>query len=119
MVKDIIDNGPLRIVEGEDEGLGKSEQAENVDDIGLELIEGFAEHIVVMGFQRLEFHEPGEGRMAEDAIELKPPLDLVIALLGAEAVTGSQDKDFMAPQTQGFSHRLAMIIERAGMMWRV
>jgi hypothetical protein len=56
--------------------------------------------------------------MAKDAVELKPPLDLAIALLGAEAVAGSQDEDCMAPQTQRFNHGLTMIFECAGMMRR-
>ena len=92
------------------------EQAENMDGIPLELIQGFAEYIVVMDLHRPEFHEPGQRRMAIDTIELKPPLDLGIALLAAQAVAGSQDEDRMAAQAQGFCHRLTMILEGAGMV---
>ena len=60
-----------------------------MDDIGLEFIERFAEDIVVMNFQWLEFHDASDGGMAKNAVEQKLALDLAIALLTAEAVTGS------------------------------
>ena len=90
-----------------------------MDDIRLELIQRFAEDVVVMNLHRPEFQEPGQRLMAKDTIELKPPLDLGIALLAAQAMAGGQDQDSMAPQAQGFSHSLTMILESAGMMRRI
>ena len=57
--------------------------------------------------------------MAKAPVELEPPLDQFIALLGSKTVAGGQDKDRVTPQAERFCDRLAMIIERAGVVRRI
>ena len=71
---------------------------------------------MVMDFERFQFGEPGDSRVAMHIIEEKPPVDLGIALFMFNPMIRSENADGMAALAEGFGDQLATQIERPSMV---
>lgn len=107
------------MAESVDERFGKSTQAEDLDDVRQEGADGFAERLVVVGFERDEFLVAGDERMFVGAVEQEAAFFLGVDLRRVHPVAGGEDAHLVATQTEVLHDGLAAVIIGAGVVRRI
>ena len=69
-----------------------------MNEIGLKFGDGFPEHTMVMLFQSLQRAKSAHPGMAINAVEQKPAMNFLVALLPVQPVIGSDRQDRVSAQ---------------------
>src|SRR5581483_5958516 len=119
VVENVEDDDAARMLEGEEKRLGKTGKAENVDDVGLELLDAFHEGLIVVEFHGLHFVEAGDEGVAKGAVEIETALDIPAALVAGCAVVGDKNADCVPAEAEGLDHVFTMRVKSPGVMRRI
>jgi hypothetical protein len=119
VIGDVIHGRGAAMAQTEQERFGKSEQAEDMNDLGSEGRDALAQRHVVLRFEFLQLIVARHEFVIVNAVEQQAAFHFTAALRHLHAVRGGEHAHLVPAQLEIIHRRFATKVERAGVVRRI